>query len=515
MKIISVETMRELDRRTIAGGTPGRTLMERAGRGLCEALLRFRARTGPAHCRRVAVLAGKGNNGGDGYVVARLLATETKIPVTVYTVCPTDELTGDARANANDLPPNVPVVVTVDRLPDEALQPGTLLVDGLLGTGISGPLRPPFDTIIGQINASSCPAIAIDIPSGLNGDSGKIATAAVQADLTVTMAAPKTGLLTQTGQARCGRLRCVDIGVPSNMLAEAPAAGEATFASDVRSVLGRRPNEAHKKTFGRVLVAGGSVDYVGAPILTGAAVLQSGAGLSTVALPRTARHLVAPSQYALILRAIEDDGEGFFGAASLHGVRNLAQHADAAVVGPGIGLCGNHTPLLQEMLNWDLPLVVDADALKVLAQLDAGKLERSAPSVLTPHPGEMKILLEGFGLNDLISASRTEQAVGLARQTGAFVVLKGMGTVVAAPDGWHAINTSGTNGLASGGTGDVLSGLIAGLLAQQFAPRDACRAAVFIHGRAAEIAPAGDRALTADGLLELIGPALRELTPFA
>ena len=514
MKIISVDTMRHLDERTIDAGTPGEALMERAGEGIVREMLPFlERRVGERHRRRFVVLAGKGNNGGDGYVVARLLCEQTEQPVSVYSVCSVHDLSGDARTNALRLPGGVAFEECED-LPPEALLPGTVLVDALLGTGIRGELRAPYDRLVGQVNASGLPVVAVDIPSGMNGDTGEAAGDAVVADLTVTMAQPKRGLLTPTGQARCGVLRCVDIGIPASFVEEAPGDGEAIFSRDVSSVLQRRPHDSHKGMFGHALVLGGSSRYVGAPVLVGEAALRVGTGLVTVGVPASVRDNIFLPLQALIVRGVPDGGDGVFHPAGGEVLASAADDADAVVFGPGVGRHPSVREVLEFLLGTDLPLLIDADGLRLLADLPPPS-GRGAPLVVTPHPGEMRALLSGFGLERLVDSPRREQASELAQRHGLWVVLKGMGTVVAAPDGRTAINTSGDSGLASGGSGDVLSGLLGGLLAQGQEPWDALRLGVFLHGLAAELAVDSGRALVADDLLGRIGAAFRELTPFA
>ncbi len=515
MKIISVATMRALDKATIEGGTPEETLMKRAGSGAFHEIQLFlKHRLAHRHGSRVAIVAGKGNNAGDAYVVAGCFAKETKLPTTVYATCPRSELKGACRQYADAIAGHVPIIVCKE-LPSEVFEPGTVIIDGLLGTGISGPLRPPYDRFIAQINASHLPVMALDIPSGLDGDSGSIATDAIMADLTATMAQPKAGMLTETGQRHCGAIRCIDIGIPSELVNQANSLGEALFLEDVSSLLPRRDHASHKGSFGHVLVAGGSRLYPGAPFLAGAAALRVGAGLSTVAIPAaaSAQTAVAPLK-ALIVRPLPDDGGGFFCKAGEKSMAELLNLAGTVVFGPGIGQCPVTENSLRQILASPLPAIIDADGLRLLAQHPT-LTERAAPTVLTPHPGEMRVLLAGFGLSDYIDAPRIEQARVLARKANLFVVLKGMGTVIARTDGEYAINTSGNSGLATAGSGDVLAGMLAGLLAQKFTPWDALRVGVFLHGYAAEIAPQGMRALVADDLLSLIGPAFREMTPFA
>ena len=514
MKIVSVPTMRALDQRTIENGTPAETLMERAGVGAFRESMRFsELRLPPAHRQRVTVLAGKGNNGGDAYVAARHFAEDAGLPVTVYSVCPATELTGACRAHAQALPESIPVVVA-DELPEAALAPGTLVIDGLLGTGASGALRPPYDRLVSQINACGMPVVALDIPSGLDGETGAVASDAVMADLTVTMGLPKAGLLSAHGMVHCGALRCVDIGMPARFVEEAPGCGEATFACDVAPLLTRRARDSHKGTFGHVLVAAGSSQYGGAPFLAGVAALRVGTGLATIALPATARRQTTGGADALIVRAVEDDGTGAFCAASCAQLGPLLDSAQAVVFGPGIGSTEATLPVLRQILRSPLPAVVDADGLRLMAK-HPETVRRRAATVLTPHTGELRALLSGFSLSRHQQAVRTEQASAFARKTGAVVVLKGLGTVIAHPDGRWAINSSGDNGLATAGSGDVLAGMLGGLLAQGLSTWDAARLGVFVHGLAAELAPHGSRALIADDLAGLIGKAFQILTPFA
>ncbi len=515
MKIISVQTMRELDRATIDGGTPGEVLMERAGRGAYIELLAFTDTLPDRHVQRVAVITGKGNNGGDGYVVARLLAQEAGIPVGVYSVCPTDELQGDAKMNADRLPESIPVVHCPDSLPDDALLPGTIVVDAILGTGISGPLRPPYPTLIKQINNSGLPVVAIDIPSGLDGDTGTIATDTVVADLTVTMAMPKTGMLTPQGRQMCGRLRCVDIGIPPNLVDQAPYTGNAIFADDIRPLLQRRPRNSHKYTFGHTVVFGGSNHYTGAPLLAASAALRTGAGLTTVAAPESVLSRMTPAFDALInvpVPEIADAGPTLTREGILQ-IPELGERATALVLGPGVGRSEHIAELTEEVLTWNLPTVIDADALTCLAKT-TDRFSNLDNVILTPHPGEMKKLMNGYGLDSrLVDTDRTSAATELARKTDAIIVLKGMMTMIATADGKTWLNSSGTAALATAGTGDVLAGMIGAFLAQGLDRIDAAKAAVFLHGHAAELATIPERSLVADDLINLIPSAIQQISP--
>jgi hydroxyethylthiazole kinase-like uncharacterized protein yjeF len=515
MKLVRVKTMQELDRRTMALGTPGEVLMERAGIGAAREILdAVENRWGDHHVRRFAVIAGHGNNGGDGYVVARYLHEHTDRAVTVYATCEIEELKGDALTHARALPSGVERVVCGDSIPAAAFQARTLVVDALLGTGITGPLRPPYDKFIQQINDSGLPVAALDIPSGLNGDNGEIAGAAAMADLTLTMGLPKLGLLTGGGPEYCGQLRIIDLGMPPELISEASGCGEAITANDVRPLLARRPPGGHKGTFGHVLTVGGSLQYTGAPVLCAAAALRSGCGLSTLLVPTPVRRLIGNPPFALIMRTAGREERGFFSADCGDAVTAAAESADAVALGPGIGRQQEVRAMVQHCLQLARPLVIDADGLRHLASLQE-LCARSAPTVLTPHPGELRALSQALGLGPVENENdRIECASRLARTTGAFTVLKGLATVCAAPDGRTAINASGSNALATGGTGDVLTGMIASLLAQGMAPWDACCAGVFIHGLAADLGACGRRSLIADDVLHLIGAAFKTLSPF-
>lgn len=511
MKTVSVDTMRALDAATIAGGVPGEVLMDRAGRAAAGEIRREIARGAWGRIGRLMVLAGRGNNGGDGYVVARDFAEHGPCPVVLLAAAPPESLRGAALHHARLLPGTVSCQVPA-ALPEDVFQTGDLIVDALLGTGTSGAPRAPFDQWIERINASGCPVVSLDIPSGLDGDTGGAPGAVVQADLTVTMALPKTGLLSEAGRPFCGRLRCVDIGFPAAPVAAAAGTGEAVFAADVRPLLGRRDMAAHKGTFGSVLVLGGSRLYGGAPLLAGVAALRAGAGLATVLRPLGAARFASPC-LSLIVQDVPDGGSGFLGPEALPFVAELASRQQAIVFGPGLGGHPASGEVLAAVLAAPLPTVLDADGLRLLAAHPGLGAAAAGGLVLTPHPGEMRVLLRGFGLERWQTAPRREQALALAERTGAVVVLKGLGTVVAAPDGHVWINTSGSPALATAGTGDVLAGLIGGWLAQGREPLSAAILAVFVHGLAGELWSQAIVSMMADDLLDLVGPALRDICP--
>lgn len=520
MKIVSVNQMRNLDRQAIESGISGETLMERAGQGAFLEICDWLSSLDIRHRRRAVILAGKGNNGGDAYVVARYLAQETDLRPVVYSVCPIADLKGEARLNAERLPAEVPVEICSDSLPDSALAPDVFVVDGLLGTGISGPVREPYQTLISQVNNSGLATVALDIPSGLNGDQGKPEDGTVlEADLTIIMGLPKVGLFTPSGRAYTGTLRHVDIGLPPAETAKAKCEGLVDFAADIKPLLSRRPTAAHKNSFGRVLVAAGSSGYGGAPILAAEGALRSGAGVVQLVLPESKRidghDFRLPA--ALIVQPVPAGKKGFFNRDSIAPTEDLLSSGTVLVFGPGAGTRPETGAFLAALLEHDNSAIIDADGLNLIAAAPDTFKQRLAGCILTPHPGEMRRLLESFGLTEFANGPRTEQAAALASETGAVTVLKGVPTVTADPNGDQWLNSSGCPGLASAGTGDVLAGLIGGILAQQkeASLSEAARIGVFVHGLAAELGGFGQRAFTADDLPNAIASAFKKITPFA
>lgn len=516
MHVISVSEMRRLDAAAMAAGVSGEQLMFNAGAHAAAEILRFVERYPRRHRQSFTVLAGKGNNGGDAWVVADAL-TKKGHRVALFSTCPIAQLPEAAQRHAAKLPAAVPVTFLADAdhdLPAPYLAPGTIVVDGLLGTGLRGEPTGIYARLIAQVNAAGLPVIALDIPSGLNGDTGHGALA-ITADLTVTMAYPKIGLLTGDGPRRCGLIRIVDIGLPGPVADTAAPVAAAFAETDARARLARRPFDAHKNTFGHVLCVAGSRQYPGAPFLAGEAALRSGAGLVTVAIP--AGTTCPPHAKALIIARIGSPHEEMFSPGALPAMHELLPGKNALLYGPGTGR-GLEPDLLRLLLAARQPVVIDADGLRLLAAYpEMLALDNaSAPVILTPHPGEMAALLTGFQLTGLLHAPRPEQAKALAAATGALVVLKGQGTIIAAPGAALPFyNLSGNPALATAGTGDVLAGMIAAFLAQGLPPVDAAALAVFVHGHAADLAPAPQRSLIADDLPTLIPAAMADLNPLA
>ncbi len=516
MKLATSEQMRELDRRTIeAFGTPGEVLMERAGQGVAAAVLRLAGLTGRMGC--VRIVAGKGNNGGDAFVVARILH-ELGLAVQLILAAERDELKGDALVHFDSM-----VEAGVQPIspahagglpPDNADADRELVVEGILGTGISGAPRGAADEAIALVNQLGIhrPVIAIDVPSGLNSDTGTADGAVVQADMTVTMGLPKTGLVTAAAADMVGNIEVVDIGIPSDYVGNLPDDTELITPADLHHLFPRRPRASHKGTYGHALLIGGSRKFSGAIAMAAMSAVRSGTGLVTVLTPAEVASTVATLVPEAMVHGVADRVDGSLAAEGLANWPHELDEFDAVLVGPGLTRSLDAQNLCQQVIEAaTVPLVLDADGLPDAD--NAGILnDSSAALVLTPHPGEMARLL---GCDTAtVQTDRFQVARDAARQTGATVVLKGHGTIVAQPDGRASVNPTGNPGMASGGMGDVLAGLLLGLLAQGMTPADAARAAVFLHGRAADIAAwqSSQMSLTAGDVIEALALAFRDVT---
>lgn len=514
MKAVSGTQMHELDQRTIREcGISGEHLMNTAGLLAGGIILDWLTETGLGNpMPKIAVLAGKGNNGGDAFVVAKLLS-DMGYPVSLHCISHESRLSGDALTMFQRLPMNLRCDVSYSLSKNDLADSRTVVIDGLLGTGFRGSLREPYRAWCAAVNHSGQPVIALDIPSGLDADSGKADPDAVIADLTVTMAAPKTGMFSAAGIHCTGLLRTVDIGIPADFYSELPDTQDCTGAPDVKNFLKREDFDAHKYTRGHLFIAGGSRLYPGAPLLSSEAALRSGAGLVSCCLPEQAE-IYASVPKALIVRRLPGK-RGFFSSESAERLLPLLDKAGAMVIGPGIGNEPGCADFVERLLPLELPLVLDADALNLLSRhpewvrlLQA----RHHATVLTPHAGELKRLTDMLNLPSEDS-SRSAQAVSAAGKLNAYVVSKGARTLIAAPDGRCSVNLSGCPALATAGTGDLLAGMTgAFLLNRNLDVFDAVRTAVFLHGAAAELAaPIGSRGWIADDFPAWIGPAMRRL----
>ncbi|MDD5727811.1 MAG: NAD(P)H-hydrate dehydratase, partial [Victivallales bacterium] len=455
MKAITVKQMRDLDRRTIdEAGIPGYALMERAGFACGEKIIEFiEDRIDFRHVKRFVILSGKGNNGGDAYVVARYLYENTDIEIVIYSVCELEKLGEDSSKHAGMIISSVNFSVK-KKLAKTDFKKGDIIIDGLLGTGTTGSLRKPYDNWIKSVNDTSLTVIALDNPSGLNVDTGEIEDDCIMSDMTVTVGLPKTGLISGMGPEYCGLLRCAEIGIPEAYVDVTESSTEVFFEADAAKFLSRLPLKSYKNTVGSVLIIGGSKDYYGAPFLAALAAQRAGAGMVYVAVPQAVSR-IPDITLSLIVAKVKDNGKGYFCPDSLPELQKLIEKSDVVVVGPGIGKERDTFLFIQSLLKISKPLIIDADALNIIAESPDIYIKKDS-NILTPHPGEMKRLLEAFELEMLNGRNRESKAKALAACLDATVVLKGARTVTAAPDGRITINASGCPALATAGSGDSL-----------------------------------------------------------
>ena len=509
MKALTAAQMREVDRRTVELGIPDIVLMENAGHRVAELLAE---KFSPLSSQRIVVFCGKGNNGGDGFVVARQLITRHRpARLDVVFAGEESELTGNAAVNFKMLRAcECPVT---DGITPE-MRRATLVIDALLGTGLTGPPRGRVLDLIREINGGFCGArvVAVDIPSGLASDTGQVLGEAVRADYTMTFTAPKIGQVMPPGCDYVGELHVGVIGSPpflweDNDEIDVAVSRPARFAH----LFSPREPGGHKGTYGHALVIGGSRGKTGAAAMTGMAALRAGAGLVTVASAESAIPIITSHAAEIMTEALPETKSGALAALAFTSGRIEAAMRGKAVVaiGPGLSTEVEAAEVARRVVKeCELPLVVDADALNALA----GASFRGRPNmVLTPHPGEMARLAGTTAAE--VMEDRLSCARGFSLAGGVILALKGQRTLIAFPDGRVWINPTGSPAMGTGGTGDILTGLIAGLIAQF--PDDiesAVLAAVWIHGRAGEIGALrlGEQGLVATDLLRFLPEAIED-----
>jgi hydroxyethylthiazole kinase-like uncharacterized protein yjeF len=513
LPVFTAEQMRRLDRRAETElGIPPVVLMENAGRAAGRAILAAAPALGAGRSPRIAVVCGKGGNAGDGFVVARWLQGRGARP-SVWLACPPDEITGDAalklaalrRGGIRPAPVKEPA-----RMIDE-LGRADVVVDALLGTGTRGAPEGAIARTIEVINAAGRPVVALDVPSGLPADGGPPAGPVIRAALTVTFAGLKQGLVTGSGLDVAGRVEVVDIGIPATEVSR----GAATFLlepGDIAALFPPRSRASHKGTYGHLLIIAGSLGKTGAAALAARAAMRCGAGLVTAATAASQQPVLAALVIEAMTAALPETGTRSVAFKALDVINDLAAGRDAVAIGPGLGLDADTQALAREVVRTvDRPLVVDADALTALA----GHLELldAAPAArcLTPHPGEMARLLGTTAME--VERDRVGLARRLAVEHRAYIVLKGGGSVIATPAGEVYISPTGNPGMASGGTGDVLTGVVGALLARGLPPAAALQAGVYVHGRAGDVAATrvGQEGLIASDVIAALPEALNEL----
>ncbi len=510
--LVTAEEMRRLDRAAIEQyGIPGLLLMENAG---LQVVRHVEERFGGWRGKRVLVLCGTGNNGGDGMVVARH-AFQRGAKVLAVLAGDPEKVSGDARTNLQ-IAQNLGIVQAIgDADALSTLWAGErwdIVVDALLGIGVKGEVRGLIAEVIRFFEHCPVPVVAVDVPSGIDADTGAVCGRAIRAVLTVTFGAMKVGLAIGPGAEYAGEVVLADIGIPEVEVERAGIPRRLITREQVREWLPARPASAHKGHFGHVLVVGGSVGLAGAPMMAAESVLRTGAGLCSVAVPQSIYAAAASTLREAMVHPLPDAPEGCLRGDAISRLTPLLERATVLAIGPG---WSTHLPAreaLRELLGKvRVPCVVDADALNCIA-LDPTILPaQHPPLVLTPHPGEMARLMGTDTAT--VQANRLQIACEAAERFEAVVVLKGARTVVATPEGRIWVNPTGNAGMATGGSGDVLTGVIAGLLAQGMDVEQSATAGVYLHGLAGDLAveETGQAGLIAGDIIRYLPKAMQSV----
>jgi hydroxyethylthiazole kinase-like uncharacterized protein yjeF len=512
MKIVTAAQMQALDRRAIEAGIPSLTLMENAGTAVATAMERA---FGPLAGKTITVFCGKGNNGGDGFVVARLLKRKGA-RVRVILAAPLSSLKGDPRTMCRRFVklagPSAVRTCPADDLAQA--KDSQVIVDALLGTGLSAKVSGPYERAVRVMNESGAPLVAVDLPSGIQADTGAVMGVAVRATFTVTFARPKLGLYVGAGIDHAGVVQIADIGIPSSDADAVDSRFSLLTLDDCRRLLPPRAPSSHKGTFGHAGIIAGSVGKTGAAALAARAALRAGTGLVTVATPTSVNDTLEAKLLEVMTAPMPETKARTLSRSSLDRLLAFAHARTAVAVGPGLTTHPETVDLLQALIpRLEKPAVLDADALNALAGRTGLLAECKIPPILTPHPGEMA-RLEEEATPRSVNADRIGTALRFTQRRGALLVLKGARTIVAHPDGRLAICPTGNPGMATAGAGDVLTGMIVGLLAQQLDAWSAACVGTYYHGLAGDLTAVelGAMGMTAGDIIERIPYALTQTT---
>ncbi len=487
MYLVTARQMKEMDRLTIESfGIPGIVLMESAGRGAVDAL--FRHFPNIRHMK-VGIAAGRGNNGGDGFVIARYLAG-THVPLAVYLLSKRGRVRGDAAANLKLLDE---MEIPVHEVPDNAafesyrgrMKQCDLWIDAMLGTGLTSEVRGLFKEMITFLNTLQKPIIAIDIPSGLDSDTGRPRGSCIKATVTVTFGLPKIGHAVLPGTEYVGKLEVVDIGIPPVVVDEIGPKHHLLTREMIKAWFKSRALQSHKGTTGHLLVIGGSPGKTGAAVMTSRAAMRVGAGLVTLGIPKSLNMAMESQLTEVMTVPLPENADQTLGLSAYGKIMSLLEHKNGLAIGPGLGTAKPTQNLVRRLIQTSpVPVVIDADGLNALAGSLAFLKDLKVPVVMTPHPGEMARLVKKTPSQ--VQQERIYQARSFATTHKAYLVLKGARTIVAHPDGNVLINHTGNPGMASGGMGDVLTGMISGLIVQGLSVHEAVNAGVYLHSCAAD-----------------------------
>ena len=515
MKVVTASEMREIDRKTIEEvGIPSMVLMERAGLSVVRRIM--------DNCpviQPVVVLSGGGNNGGDGLVIAREVY-RAGYNVKVFLLSPEDRLSKDCRSQ-HEILKKLNLKIVINRPPSARDLKDSVVVDAIIGTGLNKPLRDNLSKIVGLVNQYAGYVVSVDIPTGISSDTGMTMGAAIRADITVTFGLPKIGHLIPPGSEYTGELFVEDIGFPPHLTMADSLKVELIEEDAIKALLPLRERDSHKGDYGHILIVGGSVGKTGAALMAAKAALRAGSGLVTIALPDAAAEPLMGSLLEEMMLPLPSNEEGTISMTALDRIMEFIHgRADVLAIGPGLGRSPETWQLVRELVRLSpLPMVVDADGLNALAEIGYDKLKRllskaRAPAVLTPHIGEMS-RLAGLSKND-ISTKRLEVGRRFSEETGTVLVLKGAPTIVSAPEGNQYINSTGNPGMATAGSGDVLTGIISSLAGQHLSPVEAAIAGVYIHGLSGDIASGyiTEYSLTAGEIINYLPEAFRALSTY-
>ena len=488
MKVVTTAEIRTIEQRAIEEyGIPSVVLMENAGR---EATRQIQRILGNVYNKKVAIFAGKGNNGGDGYVVARHLSNQGA-KVKVFLIGSKAAVTGDALINLQ-------IITAMGIDVNEVVHDGDwdkikiamtftdCLIDALVGTGFTDQLYGNMAQVVESINKTNKIVISIDVPSGVDADTGQIRGTAVKAQHTITFSLPKQGLLLYPGASYAGDISVVDIGIPHVLLTDDGIKQNMITSAAVGEMFAKRSPEVHKGNCGRVLVVAGSKGLTGAAALTSAAAVRTGAGLVTLGIAESLHDIMEAKLTEVMTQPLAEVASGIMGRDAISEIKELSCHSDIVAIGPGLGRHADTLDAVRQVIaDVEKPLVIDADALYALVNYTHILPEARAVPVLTPHSGEMARLV---GLTtDEVNQDRIYITRAAAIEWGSIVILKGPHTLVAFPDGEVYINSNGNAGMATGGTGDVLTGVIASLIGQGLSSHEAALVGVYIHGLAGDV----------------------------
>ncbi len=514
MKVLNSSQMKEIDKKAIENlGIIGPILMENAGAGISREI---RKRISNISKKSVCIVCGKGNNGGDGFVVARHLFNKGSCP-NIILLAKKKDLTGDADLNGRiadkmGIPIfEVPSKEEWEKNRDKVMK-SNVIVDAIFGTGLTKPVKGRYIQVIEDINQSNSYKVAVDIPSGISADTFQIIGPCVKADLTVTMAAPKIAHIFPPSENYMGELVIADISVPRFLFDDESLKTEFVERERFLPYFKKRDNETHKGTYGHLFVLSGSIGKTGAAAMAGKAALEMGAGLVTVGTPKSCLPIVARSMMELMTEPLAETPEWTLSEKSLERIKSLIEGKDAVLIGPGISTHESTSRLIMSILpDLNVPTLLDADALNIVSSNPEVLKSMSCPVVVTPHPGEFARMIQ-VSPKEVVE-KKLELAPEFAEKYNVYVVLKGYRTITATPDKKIFINSTGNPGMATGGTGDVLSGMIASMIMQGDDILEAILASVYIHGLSGDMAEKkiGEKSLVAGNIIDFLPRAVMSM----